>query len=68
MGIGLYIYTHFTLSIVCARNTLFIHVYILIDRKGIVLWISKGETVETANVVVKFTPGDSGHSEASGFL
>lgn len=39
--------------------------YIIIDRKGIVLWISKGETVETANVVIKFTPGDSGHSEVS---
>jgi hypothetical protein len=32
-------------------------------RKGQVLWISKGENIDTANVVVKFLPGDSGHSE-----
>lgn len=32
-------------------------------RLGKVLWISKGVSVETANVVIKFVRGESGHSE-----
>lgn len=32
-------------------------------REGKVLWISKGVSIESANVVVKFVRGESGHSE-----